>query len=58
MRPEQEQRIKQLSVLIASEPDAAKMITFAVELERLLTLRLVEMKSPQRGSSRPIEPIP
>jgi hypothetical protein len=58
MMPEQEQRIKQLSVLIASEPDTAKMITFAAELERLLTRRLVETKSaPHKVSSQPIEPV-
>jgi hypothetical protein len=45
MTPEQDRRIKQLSLLIASEPDSEKMINLAAELERLLTLRLVETKS-------------
>jgi hypothetical protein len=58
MTPEQQQHIQQLSVLIASEPDTEKMITFAAELERLLTLRLIEMKSTtRRGCSPSIEPV-
>jgi hypothetical protein len=56
MTPEQEQRIKQLSVLIASEPDTEKMVTLAAELEKLLTLRLVETKSRIRKATRAFAP--
>jgi hypothetical protein len=51
MTPEQDRRIKQLSLLIASEPDSEKMITFAAELESLLTLRLVETKSHRKEAA-------
>jgi hypothetical protein len=40
MTPEEEARIRELPKLIANENDPAKMKVLAIELTRLLTMRL------------------